>query len=79
MIVGKMSVGLLIGSPLTSIPQFFPGILISSYFSIINSVYSTNKAFLFMLASHPIDENSKQFKFCIDDILRRIKNMVSRR
>ena len=24
---------------------------------------------------HPIDESSKEFKLCIEDILRRIKNM----
>ncbi|RGB21974.1 hypothetical protein C1646_776891 [Rhizophagus diaphanus] len=26
-------------------------------------------------ATHPVDENSAEFKLCIDDILRRIKNM----
>ena len=27
------------------------------------------------LDTHPIDENSPEFKLCIDDILRRLKNM----
>src|SRR5581483_1730665 len=27
------------------------------------------------IATHPVDENSAEFKLCIDDILRRIKNM----
>src|SRR4051812_9881487 len=27
------------------------------------------------IATHPVDENSPEFKLCIDDILRRIKNM----
>ena len=34
-------------------------------FGLTNSIYRP----------HPIEENSLEFKLCIDDILRRIKNM----
>src|SRR3954453_10753762 len=43
-----------------------------TFFFVINFHRLTHSPFI---VPHPIDEKSPEFKLCIDDILRRIKNM----
>src|SRR5688500_14333447 len=52
---------------ITSIPQFAPGKLcICQPFR-----YEYQLTYSEFIEPHPIDEDSKEFKLCIDDILRR--------